>query len=194
MHNRLIGGLFIILISCNPNTENKKIKSVAGTDTLASFVVIDRDSVHEISYQFKKISGQHKGLSFNYKSESDSFILFLDTSKNYYRAKFGSGVIADLDLEKTNYYTINGNNFKVLKLIGNKDVADGEFSIFLSPDFGMLVNKSNTWRTAKVICPDKSDNEYIQLSALLYKIEIDRNFFENPVPILNKKIIPPKFE
>ena len=44
------------------------MKSVAGTDTLASFVVIDRDSVHEISYQFKKISGQHKGFLSDWKN------------------------------------------------------------------------------------------------------------------------------
>jgi hypothetical protein len=75
--------------------------------------------------------------------------------------------MTSLELEKTNYYTINGTDYKILKLVGDKNVTDGAFSLFLSPDFGLLISKSNTWRAAKVRYPDKDNT----LMALLYRVQ-----------------------
>jgi hypothetical protein len=195
MRNILTGILLCaMLASCSSGTENKNTVSVERTDTLQlSFSVIDKDSAHVVNYRFERKAGEGKGFSFNYANEADSFTLFLDTSKGIYGGKFGKGGTVSLDLEGMKYYTINRGDFKVLKLTGDKNVTDGAFSIFLSPDFGLLVSKSNTWRTAKVMCPDKSNNNYVQLSALLYRVQTDY-FFKNPVTDLNKKIIPPKVE
>lgn len=114
-------------------------------------------------------------------NKADSFTLFLDTSEGVYAGKFGNGGMTNLELEKMNYYTVNGTNYKILKLIGNKDLSDGVFSLFLSPDFGLIISKSNTWRAAKVRCPGK-DNA---LMALLYRVQTDSEFFTSPVPALD---------
>jgi hypothetical protein len=189
---------FVLLISCSTNTGNKNLTPVETTldNISSSFAVINKDSTHIVNYRVKKSRRyQDKGFSFNYENETDSFTLNLDTSNGIYSGKFGESKIVHLDFAKANYYTINGKIFKVLKLIGDRNETDGEFSLFLNPDFGLLISKSNTWRTAKVICPEKSDSSYAQLSVLLYRVQTDEDFFANPpVPALGKKITPPKFE
>jgi hypothetical protein len=196
MRNILIVLLSVVqFVSCNTGTENRNTGSVQKNDTLLlSFSVINKDSAHVVNYRFEKLPGDGQGFSFNYANESDSFTLLLDTSKGNYSGKFGGGGVVNLDLEGAKFYTINGSSFKVLKLVGDKNMTDGAFSIFLSPDFGLLVSKSNTWRTAKVICPNKSGSNYVQLSVLLYRVQTDEEFFPNPVPAIDKNIKPPRVE
>jgi hypothetical protein len=196
MRNILIGFLSsAMLISCSTDTENKSKVSAERADTLLSFSIITKDSAHLVNYRFERKSIQDKGFSFKYLNASDSFTLFLDTSKGgVYSGKFGRGGAVNLDLEKIKYYAINGDSFNVLKLVGDKNVTDGAFSIFVSPVFGLLVSKSNNWRVAKIICPDNSNTNYVQLSTLLFRMQTDDDFFTNPVPDIDKKITPPKFE
>ena len=85
------------------------------------------------------------------------------------------------------FYTINKKDYKVLKLIGDKKVADGAFSLFVNPELGLLLNKSNTWRAAKVLCPDKDD---VLLTALLYRIQTDQDFFYDSIPDIQKFTTP----
>lgn len=178
------------LISCDTSTVNKEGMPAASTDTSLSFSVIYKDSARVVDYQYKKEPVKDKGLVFRYSNSADSFTLFLDTLRGAYTGKFGNGKIANLDLENTSYYTINGADYKILKLIGDKDVTDGAFSLFLSPEFGLLISKSNTWRAAKVRCPDKDNT----LMALLYRVQTDSGFFTNPVPALDKNLKTPKVE
>lgn len=196
MRNILIVLLSVVqFVSCDSGTVNKNTESVQKNDTsLLSFFIINKDSAHVVNYRFKKLPGDGQGFSFNYTNESDSFALLLDTSKGTYSGKFERGEVVNLNLEGVKSYTINGSSFKVLKFVGDKNVTDGAFSLFLSPDFGLLVSKSNTWRTAKIICPDKSSSNYIQLSILLYRVQTDEEFFPNPVPAIDKNIKTPRVE
>lgn len=191
MRNILIAVILIVqFISCDTATVNKDNMPAASTDTSLSFSVIDKDSARVVDYRYKKEPVKDKGLAFHYSDNADSFTLYLDTSRGVYTGKFGNGGITNLDLEKTSYYTVNGTDYRILKLIGDKDVTDGTFSLFLSPNFGLLISKSNTWRAAKVRCPDKDNT----LMALLYRVQTDSGFFANPVPALDKKIKTPKVE
>jgi hypothetical protein len=196
MRNILIVLLSVVqFVSCDSGTVNKNAESVQKNDTsLLSFSIINKDSAHEVNYRFKKLPGDGQGFSFNYANESDSFALLLDTSKGTYSGKFERGEVVNLDLEGVKSYTINGSSFKILKFVGDKNVTDGAFSLFVSPDFGLLISKSNTWRTAKVICPAKSNSNYIQLSVLLYRVQTDEEFFPNPVPAIDKNIKTPRVE
>jgi hypothetical protein len=182
--------LMVQLVSCDTGTVKKDDMPAASTDTSLFFSVIDKDSARIADYQYKKEPVKDMGLAFHYSNKADSFTLFIDTSKGVYTGKFGSGGMTSLELEKTNYYTVNGTDYKILKLAGDKDVTDGAFSLFLSPDFGLLISKSNTWRAAKVRCPDKDTT----LMALLYRVQTDSEFFTNPVPALDNKIKTPKVE
>ena len=178
------------LISCDTATISKDNMPAASTDTSLSFSVIDRESAHIVDYRYKKESVKDKGLAFHYSNNTDTFTLFLDTSRGVFSGKFGSGEMTSLELEKMSHYTVNGADYRILKLIGDKDVRDGEFSLFLSLDFGLLISKSNTWRAAKVRCPDKDNT----LMALLYRVQTDTGFFTSPVPPLDKNIKTPKVE
>jgi hypothetical protein len=190
MRNILIAVVLMQLISCDTAPVNGDKAPPASTDTTLSFSVIDKDSARIVDYQYKKERMKDMVLTFHYSDKADSFTLFLDTSKGVYTGKFGDGRETNLELEKMSYYTVNRTDYKILKLIGDKDVTDGAFSLFLSPDFGLLINKSNTWRAAKVRCAGK-DNI---LMALLYRVQTDSGFFTNPVPALDKKIKTPKVE
>jgi hypothetical protein len=191
MRNILIAVILMVqLNSCDTATVNKGNIPAASTDTSLSFSAIDKDSARVVDYRYKKESMKDKGLAFHYSNNADSFTLYLDTSRGVYTGKFGNGGITNLDLEKTSYYAVNGTDYRILKLIGDKEVADGAFSLFLSPDFGLLISKSNTWRAAKVRCPDKDNT----LMALLYRVQTDSEFFSNPVPAPDKKIKTPKVE
>jgi len=178
------------LVSCDTATVKQDNMPAANADTSLSFSIIDKDSARVAEYQYKKEPVKDMGLAFHYSNKADSFTLFLDTSKGVYTGKFGSDGMTKLELEKTNYYIVNGIDYKILKLVGDKDVTDGAFSLFLSPDFGLLISKSNTWRAAKVRCADK-DNA---LMALLYRVQTDSAFFTSPVPALDNKIKTPKVE
>jgi hypothetical protein len=191
MRNTLIAVVLMVqLISCETATVNKENMPAAVIDTSLSFSVIDKDSARITEYRYKKEQVKDMGLAFHYSNRADSFTLFLDTSRGVYSGKFSNGGITNLELERMNYYTVNGTDYRILKLLGDKDVTDGAFSIFLSPDFGLLISKSNTWRAAKVRCPDKDNT----LMALLYRIQTDSGFFTSPVPVLDKKIKTPKVE
>ena len=191
MRNILIAIVFVVqLVSCDTGTVKKDDMPTPSTDTSLSFSVIDKDTARIADYRYKKEALKDMGLAFHYSNKADSFTLFLDTTKGVYTGKFGSGGMTNLELEKMNYYTVNGTDYKILKLIGDKDVTDGAFSLFLSPDFGLLISKPNTWRAAKVRCPDKDNT----LMALLYRVQTDNAFFTSPVPALDNKIKTPKVE
>lgn len=191
MRNILITVVLMVqLISCDTATVKQDNMPAGSTDTSLSFSVIDKDSARIADYRYKKEPVKDMGLAFRYSSKADSFTLFLDTSRGVYTGKFGNGGITNLELEKMSYYTVNGTDYRILKLIGDKDVTDGAFSLFLSPDFGLLISKSNTWRSAKVRCPDKDNT----LMALLYRVQTDSGFFTSPVPALDKNLKTPKVE
>lgn len=193
--NILIKLLFCaVLIACKNNNVNDKVAMFKTREDTISFCIVEKDSVRLNNYLFKNKNNQQTFSSFEYKSDKDQFSIFCDTSKKIYKGVFDKNDTIALDIEKTKFYTINGNVFRIEKLIGNKNVQDGSFSVFISPDFGLLLSRSNTWRTAKVICPDRNNINYIVLISLLYKIETDNDFYSNSIPDINLKFTPPKFE
>lgn len=97
--------------------------------------------------------------------------------------------------ESFRFYNVNGEDYKVSKLILDKDVTDGEESYFLSDDFGLLFCKSNTWRISKVLDPEKNNSEYLKLTTILYKVLTDEEFFKGPLPKRSiKRFTRPKIE
>lgn len=187
--------LGVALFACGNNTSNDKVEMLRDADKkdTVSFSIIKKDSAILRSYSFERKIMQ-SDLVFNYRSNEDTFSLFVITSKDSYMAEFGRNDTVKLELEKTKHYTVNRKDFKVLKLVADRTVADGAFSLFVSPEYGLLLNKSNTWRSAKILSPDKSDTNYAQIMALLYRTQTDESFVADSIPDVNKKFTVPKVE
>jgi hypothetical protein len=198
MRNLLIISSCLILFGSCKEQENGKgnqqESATQKTDTLKSFSVIEKDSAYLITFRLYRQSLSDGIIAFNYSDGSNDFVLWCDTAKKIYKGVFTKADTITLDLEAEKFYTVNGKDFKLLKLVRDKGVTDGEISYFFSIDIGLLVSKSNTWRIGKILNPDKSRNDYVQLTALLYKVLTDEEMFKNPIPESKIKFTPPKVE
>lgn len=187
----------MFLYSCNGDKSNTKSQSIIlhATDSLKIFSAIENDSTYFIKYQFNKQIAKGGVLNYSYNSnEAGSFIITCDTATKYFKLVANSSDTVLLYNEGDRFYTINGKEYKVLKLVADKGVTDGELSYFVSIDFGLLLSKSNTWRIGKVLNPEKENNERLQLTALLYRVLTEDDFFKNPEPESKIKFTPPKVE
>ena len=185
--------LFVMFVGCaNDNYKNKAAQPGDKVDTVVSFSIIRKDSTRISNYYFNRKIMLDGMVAFNYLSKADTFAIFFDASGKRFEAKFGSDT-GQFELDKTKYYTINGKDFKVLKLVGDKNVTDGAFSLFVNAELGLLLNKSNTWRAAKVMVPEKNSPYYAEVTALLYRMQTDEEFFGNSIPDI-KKFTTPKVE
>jgi len=128
-----------------------------------------------------------------YSSDKDHFVLLLDTINGIYKGVFNNDT-ATLDLETEKNFIVNGQSFRLLKLVQDKGVTDGEVSHFLDTERGLIISRSNTWRIAKVLDPQKDNSDYIGLITLLYQLLTDEEIFKNPVPDSSIKLTRPRVE
>jgi hypothetical protein len=187
----------MFLYSCKSdesNTSPKPIKSHTN-DSLKLFSAIEKDSTYFVSCQFSKQITKGGVINYIYNSnEAGSFIIACDTTNKYFELMANSSDTTLLYSEGERFYTINGKEYKVLKLVADKGVIDGEVSYFVSIDFGLLLSKSNTWRIGKILNAGSENNERLQLTALLYRVLTEDDFFKNPEPESKIKFTPPKVE
>jgi hypothetical protein len=197
MFRLIISIIFIFFYSCQGNKSGDKIQEVIiqQNDSIKLFTANEKDSAYFIRYQFNKQVYQSGAIAYTYNSDdARKFIFICDTASKKY------GLIANekdttlLSCEGERIYTVNGADYKILKLILDKGVTDGEVSYFFSIDFGILISRSNTWRIGKILNPEKSNNEYLQMTALLYKVLTEDDFLKTPIPSSKIKFTPPKVE
>lgn len=187
----------MVIYSCNGNENNSKPQPNTShtNDSLKLFSAIEKDSTYFIGYQFSKQVTNDGVINYIYNSkEAGSFIIACDTATKYFKLIANNNDTTLLYNEGDRFYTINGKEYKVVKLVADKGVTDGEVSYFVSIDFGLLLNKSNTWRMGKILNPEKENNERLQLTALLYRVTTEEDFFKNPEPASKIKFTPPKVE
>ncbi|HMO63576.1 MAG TPA: hypothetical protein PKA46_15960 [Ferruginibacter sp.] len=187
----------IFLYSCKGDNSNTKAEQIAShaNDSLKLFSAIEKDSTYFISYQFSKQIAKGGVINYIYKSnEVGGFIIACDTANRYFKLTGDRSDTTLLDNDGDRFYTINGKEYKVLKLIADKGVTDGEVSYFVSIDFGLLLSKSNTWRIGKFLNPEKVNNGSLELTALLYRVLTEDDFLKNPQPESKIKFTPPKVE
>lgn len=194
---RLIIPCCIFFYSCKENKSDDKLQKVASHPnySVTLFSAIEKDSAYFISYQFNKQVNQGGAVAYTYNSnDARKFIILCDTISEKFKLIGNEKDTTLLYFEGDRFYTVNGSDYKVLKLISDKGVTDGEVSYFFSIDFGLLVTKSNTWRIGKILNPENTNSKYLQLTALLYKVLADEEFFKNPIPESKRKFTPPKVE
>ncbi len=187
----------IIFCSCqNKGNDGAQAKAVNENDSLKLFSAIIKDSAYFIRYQFSKRVNANGIIDYVYNSSSEKgFAILCDTASKSFKLITNGRDTSVLSFETDRFYTVNGKDYKVVKLISDKGVTDGEVSYFISPDFGLLLNRSNTWRIGKVLSSEKDNsNENLQLTALLYKLLTDEEFFKNPIQEPKIKFTPPKVE
>ena len=66
--------------------------------------------------------------------------------------------------------------------MGDKELIDGSFSVFFSSEFGFLLSRSDTWRSAKVLKPYDESQDYLEIATLLFKIQEDNGIMLNRIP------------
>lgn len=190
--------LFCCIISCscqNKHNEESQAKAVPENDSLKLFSAIEKDSVYFIRYQFSKRVNSNGVTDYVYNSKNEKgFVIVCDTASQSCKLITNNKDTSILSFETNRFYTVNGKDYKVVKFISDKGVTDGEASYFISPDFGLLLSRSNTWLIGKILNPEKDNNEYLQLTALLYKILTDEELFKNTIPESKMKFTPPKVE
>lgn len=194
-HLIVAGLLFTIFFSCKQekSKDNKQESVSLKTDSVKSFSIIEKDSAYILSYKISKQNLPDGTIVFSYRNDRESFAFLYDTANRVYKSVFNKADTVTLDLEVEKFYSVNGKDFKLLKLIGNKNVTDGGIWYFFNPEIGLLISQSNTWRMGKILNPDKNSIDYVQIVALLYKVLTDEGMFTPPLPKI-KKFTPPKFE
>lgn len=198
MYKLLISLCVVCCFSCKEKEnrkENLQNLLVQKNRVVQSFSVIEKDSAYLTSYQFNKLEQPNGIIVFNYyENDRNNFVVWCDTSKKKYKGVFTKADTVALDLESEKIYSVNGKNFKLLKLVRNKGVTDGEITYFFTADIGLLVSKSNTWRVGQVINPNKDDSDYVRLTALLYRVLTDEDVFKNSMSESKIKFTQPKIE
>lgn len=187
----------ILFYSCqeNESKNNLQVLSVANNDSIKSFSAIEKDSAYFISYQFSKQANQIGAVVYTYNSnDGKGFIILSDTAGKSFKLITNKRDTLILSFESDRIYTVNSKNYKVLKLISDKGVTDGEFSYFFNSEIGLLLSKSNTWRIGKILNPEKNNSDYLQLTALFYKVLTDEEFYTTSAPQAEIKFTPPKIE
>lgn len=196
MKHLIVAGLLLtISFSCKQekNKNNKQESLSLEIDNVKSFFIIEKDSAYILSYKISKQNLSNGTIVFSYSNDRENFTFLYDTANSVFKGVFNKADTVTFDLEVEKIYSVNGKNFKLLKLIGNKNVKDGGIWYFFNPEIGLLISQSNTWRMGKILNTDKNTIGYLQIAALLYKVLTDEEMFTPPLPKI-KKFMPPKFQ
>lgn len=189
---------FICCFSCKEkgnHKENQHGSLVQKNGVVKLFSIIEKDSAYLASYQFNKSDKPNGIIVFSYYgNDRNNFAVWCDTLTKNYKGVFTKADTVALDLESEKIYSVNGKDFKLLKLIRNKGVTDGEITYFFTTDIGLLISKSNTWREGQVLNPNKDDSDYVRLTALLYRVLTDEDIFKNQMTESKIKFTQPKIE
>ncbi len=197
MFRLIVSFCCILFYSCQDkkNNDEPQVLMTQKNDSLISYSAIEKDSAYFVNYEFNKQINSVGIATYVYNSNDErGFIIVCDTANNNFKLVINKKDTAILSFESDRFYTVNGKDYKVLKLVSDKGVTDGEVSYFLNIDFGLLLSKSNTWRIGKILNPEKGNSEYLQLTALLYKVLTEEEFLKNPIPKTIMKFTPPKVE
>jgi len=83
---------------------------------------------------------------------------------------------AELFLQSSKNFSINGKSYVVHKYITGYDVIDGCVAHFFSPDFGIIFQRSTTWGNYRELY-QSPNNELV--SALISCIYNERDFYKD---------------
>lgn len=188
--------LFVAFCSCQETGVNTaKVQTAQEQDSLKFFSAIENDSVYFIKYQFYRRVNSNGVINYAYNGNSnDSFVVICDTTRGIFNLIINNKDTSLLFFETYKDYTINGDNYKIIKLVLDKGTTDGEVSYFVSLDFGLLLCRSNTWRVANVLNPEKDGRNYLPMTALLYNVLTDKELLTNQVPKSSIQFTLPKVE
>lgn len=167
---------FLIFTSCIGEHKKKINLSPILLKDSVYYLNIRKDSAYLVKYDLQPETTNNN--RFSYTSPHDTFAIVYDSRFSKWTGIFG-GDSSDLVLEKEQIYQINGTNYKIYKLIRDHGIADGEMSYFVNLKIGVLLIKSNTWRSYQILKKIQEPNMEIVLSSLLFNIVNDEMFWKN---------------
>jgi hypothetical protein len=112
------------------------------------------------------------------KEKSNCFSLCLKNDENIKIQKYidQEGVIVDLYLEEVKSFIINNKRYDVFKFVKNPFLKDGSSFYFWTPDFGIVLSKSNSWNSFFYLQSLKGKSPK-DLNDLVFLIFNDRDFY-----------------
>lgn len=155
----MINRLFMIFVlffsfSCNVK-ENKNV-------IMYKLYIYEHDEVtiNTEKIKFSKIiSGNSYNLKYQSLDKKNSYEYFFvdDTTKHQQKRVNPEGDVDNLLLEDFKIVSINENKYKVYKFSTNSGAIDKTTFIYWSPDLGIVLFKSKTWRSFKKLLSDNPD-------------------------------------
>jgi len=122
MYRLLIFLCFVIFFSCKRN-EKQHDSSMQKTKVVRVFSSIEKEKAYLINYQFNKLELPGGIVVFNYyDNDSNNFVVRFDTSKKKFKGIFNKVDTVIFALEAEKIYSLNGKDFKLLKLMRNKGI------------------------------------------------------------------------
>jgi hypothetical protein len=183
---------FLALVSCtNDVRKERSLLPVSGQEEDFTFIKVNKDTSFFCNYAFHHEKGGEE--RFNYNSKQEAFTLIYDSLKKEWLHVIKNDT-SKLELEQERSYTINNNEFKVYKLIEDKGITDGELSYFIDVKLGLLIVKSNTWRSSLFIQSRGANDNDLVLSALMFRILTDKDFYRNKSVSSDIDFTPPVLE
>jgi hypothetical protein len=181
-----------MFLSCHSEFQKSNSRlPISETTEHFTFIKINKDSVFTCSYRVER-NNSHKTV-FSYHSEIDTFSFIYDSQRDSW-VYISNKDTSQLLLEQDRIYSINNNDFKVYKVIRDSGSIDGELSYFLNIDFGLLIVKSNTWRSSFFANSTGKKDDDLLLSALLFHTLTDEYFYTNEKRSTDIDFIIPKLE
>lgn len=154
-----------LVVGCN----SKKEKNY-GKKNFVSFCNVYKDSVFVESFSFQK-EKKDRYIFYYYGDNSQSFTIIYDSlNSNLKKVNTNKKDTTIFEFENKKYYIQNSAVFPVFEFIEDKEVTDGAIAYYFNPQFGILAQKSKTWRISKFYLFSESDSNYVLGQALLYNI------------------------
>lgn len=164
-------------------TWNERIGAYRNTLRQDIFLKVHKESLHIDSFLVSK-STRGSNSEYTYQNDQYTFVISFDSSyqRFTYREKEEKSKLLTLNRDTT--FTLNDHHFRVFKLLLNTEIQDGGSCYFFSPDIGILVYKSMTWRNSSNLSSQKNGIDPLILSALLMKLYTANDFssIETPFP------------
>ncbi|NIG53329.1 hypothetical protein [Chitinophaga sp. Cy-1792] len=181
----------VAFLSCKEPDHKQHNRLIENCIQQVRYMIVRKDSVCFENYQVEHRMEADSTTILHYVNGRDSFCISVNKEKGAFRLKYGTDEWKTLVMSDERWYTFNEANINLLRLQADKDVADGSVSFFYCDAYGVVLYRSDTWRNGTRMVADQDGAHFLELTALLYRLETDVDFITNPVTIPITKFATP---
>jgi hypothetical protein len=145
------------------------------------FRTISGDSIFYTKYAFtESVKGKVFQLTYSNSSNREYYLSRIEGFDN--RVVYNGIDTQQLFLAGKRYYRIEQDDFLIYKFIENKGTTDGEVSVFWSPSYGIILERTNTWKSMKKLIATENESQADTIAILCDFIFRDVDFYGNEQP------------